>query len=213
MDDESKQDAPLQSDQEQTNQEEPKGPPEGHPRWDEMVREKNELRSQVGDLSKQLEELKEQISARQEDTGVDELTYDEQASLQRISKALREQGFTTKDDLNVTQRALKLDKLSDKWGGKNGYPKFIADDVVVYAKKNGFGENYEAAFRDMHYDAFVQVDATKLGNAPKPPTTEKPGGGEQDAPETDLTREKIEAMSDAEYEKNRDKIHEWLKSH
>lgn len=212
-------DAPLQSEQEKTNQEELKGPPPGHPRWQEVIEEKNKWKENaeqsqkaIESLQTELAELKEQINQRQEESGSDDLTDEEVRALERIDRGLKARGYVTQAELRAERTAIKLDKLSEKYSGSNGLPRFNSVDVVAYAKKNGFGDNYEAAYRDMHYEAFVQSEAKKLSKTVNTPTSERAGGGRIEGLETELTDEDISKMSDEEYEKNREKILSSIKS-
>jgi len=102
--------------------------------------------------------------------------------------------------------------LSQKYSGKDGYPKFDSEEVNAYAKKNGFGNNYEAAYNDLHRDAIIRVEAKKLNQDPKVPTSESPASqGERSITQEGLTPEQVANMSDEEYEKNREKILQGLK--
>ncbi len=215
--DEQKQDADLQSDKQSPdlvvqvpaekhdsdqdpNKEDPsdKLTPD-HPRFKDVLNEKKEAEAEAERLRIELAEVK----SVKETPSDDELTPEEQASLIKIKKALSKEGFVTQSDLRVQRNAETLRKLTDKYDGKGGLPAFDRAEVVAYAKKNGFGDNYEAAYRDIHFDTIVEVNAKKKANLPQPPTAEKPSGGGEATTTKRFTREDIKNMSDAEYDKYR----------
>lgn len=178
-----------------------------HPRFKQVIEKLHEKDKTIDELKVELEKIKDQISQRQEDTG-EQLTQDEVLALDKIDKSLRkERGYLTRDDLErevrIERNARNLEKLSETYNGTNGYPKFIPEDVVSYAEENGFGSNYMAAYKQMHFDALVNLEAKKQNVTP--PTSERPTGGERSFGE-DLTSEKIGQMSDEEYEKKRETI-------
>lgn len=196
----------LESETEQTNSEEVKHDPSDnltpeHPRFKEVVAEKNELKQTVTDLQTQIDDLKQSISTKQ-DTG--EETDEEEVALRKIEKRM-EGKFAKVEDVDSERQALTFDRLSDKYNGSNGYPRFVPVDVVAYARTKGYGKNYEAAYNDMHREAIVQVEVKKL-NTSKAPTSEKPSGGDKQAEGDTISATDIANMSDEEYEKNRTKI-------
>jgi len=93
---------------------------------------------------------------------------------------------------------IKLTKIAPK-------RKFVKEDVVAYAKSHGIGD-YAMAYRELHFNAIVQVEAKKTGGT-NPPGSEPPTGGEKGQPGGGgFTTEQINAMSPEEYEKNRPAI-------
>lgn len=210
-------DAPLQPDQKDGEGEDtkPKEPADNltpdHPRFQQVIKEKNDLKKEVEDLKEELEEVKESISARQERTGDEELTEEEKESLLKIDKELKKRGYVTKDQLEENQRIDRMANafayLSDQHDGTDGYPKFVAEDVGAYAEEHGYPlsrPGFEAAYRAMHFDAIVKVEAGKA-NAPTPPSSEKPTGAERQVT-GEFTPEQIANMSDEEFAKNEEKI-------
>lgn len=200
-------DVSLELDTEQTNIETTEGQdpsdrltPE-HPRFKEVIAKNHELEGTIGNLQSQIEELKSSINNKQ-DSGED--TDVEEQALRKIERRMEEK-FARKEDLSADRQALQFERLSDKYNGKNGYPKFVPVDVVAYAKRNGYGNNTEAAYRQMHFDTIVQIEAKKAGTV-QVPTSEKPGGGERQQEGTQLTPQDIGQMSPEEYMNNRDKI-------
>lgn len=191
------------------------GPPEGHPRWDQVMEKIDRLESTVGEkdttisnLTDQMDELRGSIDTRQSATGKFELTVEEEETLNRIDEALRKnKGYMTKDDYERSERqkqfADSLRGLATEFPGGNGLPRFKADDVTVYAKRNGFGESssaLKAAFKEMHTEAFDEYNYKQRLNAPTPPNSEKPTGGDRELPTgKEVTPEQINKMSDQEY--------------
>lgn len=175
-----------------------------HPRFKEVVAEKNQLREEIGELKAEMQRLQERITERQEVQDDESLTREEELALERIDKAMRSKGYVKRDDLEADREAEKITSLQGKYNGSDGLPKFVPDDVVVYAKRNGYGRNYEQAYKAMHFDAIVQV-AQRRQNL-QVPDSEKPTGGERKPATGEFTKEDIAKMSDAEYEANREKI-------
>lgn len=202
------QDVSLESDTEQTNietTEEQADPsdkltPE-HPRFKEVVARVHERDEQINELNQKVQELESRIQQKQDEG---EETDVEEAALRKIERRM-EQKFAKKEDLSADRQALQFERLSEKYNGSNGYPKFVPVDVVSYAKRNGFGNNIEAAYKQMHFDTIVNVEAGRKGQI-NVPTSEKPTGGERQQEGSTLTPQDIAEMSDEEYEKNRDKI-------
>lgn len=181
-----------------------------HPRFKQVIEKTHEQAAEIEELRTQLEEMKQSISDRQTQTNEDELTAEEEASLNRIERKLKERkAFVSPDELRVQQRAGIYTKLEEKYNGSDDLPKFNKTDVVAYAKENGFNADTEsglaAAYRDMHFDAIVQK-ASKGQNGITPPDSEQPTGQERKIPNTDMTPEQIAMMNDSDYEKNRENI-------
>ena len=204
------QDALLQSGQQ--NIEDRKDPSDNltpdHPRFKDVIAKNHDLNIQMETLKQQLEELKQNINTRQEATGDDEFTVDEEKALDKIYAGLRaKKGVLTEADLRVEKRANEYGRLVGKYDGSNGLPKFVALDIEAHAKKNGYGENYEAAYKDLHHDAIVQAEAKKLTTPPPSPTQIEKGRGDREVRVASFTPEDIAKMSDEDYEKNRAAIH------
>lgn len=181
-----------------------------HPRFKEVYSDLKEEKQKNKDLLDRVERLEEQARQRMVATGNDEYTPEELQALEKIDKDFRRRGYVTQEQLEerdrVSQRKLEYDRLSSKYDGDNGYPKFIPDEVETYAKRNGFGGNYEAAYKDMHFDTILNLEAKKRSDRPRVPGSEIPTGGQVEIPETDLTPEQIAKMSPQDYEKYREKI-------
>lgn len=188
-----------------------------HPRFKQVIEKNHLLETQVNELQEQLNELRESRTGK---STTEEYSDEEREALDKIKRA----GFMTKEEakalideeVSVERGALALRDLSQRYKGDNGLPKFDAAEVVTHAKKLGLRgnsiEELDMAYRDLHFDAFVQSTSKKLTEASKPPVLEKPTGGERIIPQTELTPEQIENMSPEEYEKNRDKILSGVKS-
>lgn len=187
-----------------------------HPRFKDVLQEKNELKQTVGELQEQLQELKAQIAERQVATGDDEPTEDERIAIEKIKRELKKSNFITKgeveDSLRVERRALQHDKLSNKYDGNNGYPKYDSLDVTEYARRHGYADNYEAAYYDMHRPAIIQVEAKRMSRGEVPPASEPPTGGERNISGTDITPTKVGEMDLGDWEQNRTKVLENMRS-
>lgn len=219
--DQTKKDADLQSDEQNkdlvvevpadtnpndSNQDQDKGEDPSdkltpdHPRFKDVLSRAKSAEEKAEQLEEELRELREK--REEANLGGDELTPEEQASLEKIEKNLAKRGFIRQDDLRVQRNADALRDLGKVYDGKNGLPKFDRAEVVAYAKSKGFGDNYEAAYKDMHFDAIVEQRASKVVS--KPPLTEKPSGGADSSSTKKFTRADIANMSDQEYEKYRE---------
>lgn len=174
-----------------------------HPRFKTVLEERNQFRAQTEELRNEIDKLKQNASNRQLATGDDELTPEEVSSLNKIKRELAKDGFVTKTDLQVNQNAQSLKELSSSHNGRDGLPKFEAVDVVAYAKKNGFNDNYEAAYKDMHFDTIVEHNAKARAKSLNSPSSEKPSGGAENSGGKRFTESDIANMSDTEYEKYR----------
>jgi len=218
MDD--KKDAPSQSDQSQDQVQDVKKPdpsdnltPE-HPRFKQVIAENHELKENLQALQNDMDELKQTIQNRQQNTGNEELTTEEQEAMAKIERQMQAKGYVKKEDLEadkrVERRAQQITKLEDQHDGTDGYPRFVKEDVVEFAKRRGI-DDLSIAYRELHFDAIVQVEAKK-GTGGNPPGSEPPTGGEKGKPGgSEFTPEDIAAMSPEDYEKNRAKILSGLK--
>lgn len=167
------------------------------------------LKAKVEDidtLKAQLEELKESVSNKNTNND-DTFTREEEDALSKIDKGLKAKGYLTKEELDerdrINNRNYEITRLADKYKKGSGFPEFKTDEVLVYAKKKGFGENLEAAYRDLHWDAITQV--MSKGGGLEPVDSEKPVGGEREKG-TQLTRGDIAEMELHDYEKSRSTI-------
>ena len=206
-------DALLQPDQtEDKGSEDKKEPSDNltpeHPRFKQVIEQNHTLKGEVEGLKTELQSLKESIDTRQEATGDDDLTAEEVASLEKIDKQLRKRGYVTQEiiekDRRIDKRAQQFERLSEKFDGKNGYPKFKADEVATHAVKMGT-EDMNVAYRDLHFDAIVDVEAKKRLRAPDPTRSEEPTSTEREV-SGNLTPAKIAAMDDQDWAENEDKI-------
>lgn len=174
-----------------------------HPRFRDVLQRAKTAEEKTLQLEQELAELKETVQARQDRTGDEDLTPEEQASMDKIKRQLTKEGFVRQDDLRVQKNAENLRSLGAKYNGKNGLPAFDSAEVVAYSRKNGFGDNYEAAYREMHFDAIVEKEARDRSKAPTPPSIEKPTGGAETPGKKRFTQKDIANMSDQEYEQYR----------
>lgn len=180
-----------------------------HPRFKEVLNRAKTAEEKAAELEQRLAQLEEERDSKSNNDYSDdeELTEAERVSLEKIQRNLAKRGFVTEDSLRVKERAENLTKLAEVHNGKDGLPKFNSVEVVAYAKQKGFGENYEAAYKDLHFDAIVEANALKRANANQAPTSEKPSGGGATGTGTKrFTRQDISNMSTAEYLKYRDSL-------
>ena len=185
-----------------------------HPRFKQVLGENKELKNEINELRDQLKSIETSIAARQQETGSTVLTAEEEAQMSQVDKLLKQRGYVKQDDLTaaerVNRRAFQMDKLTDKYNGSNGYPKFDAGEVIAHARANGFSDDQlEKAYKDLHYDAIVKLEATKISKA-QVPDSEKPTGTDKQF-ESQFTTSHIAKMSDSEWEKNRTTILSRLK--
>jgi len=186
-----------------------------HPRFKQVIEERNQLKEDLSSLKEEMRDLRLQITERQQTTGDLTLTAEEEAQMAQIDKLLKQRGYVKEDDLKaserVSKRAIQLERLSEKYNGGNGYPKFDAGEVIAHARENGFSdEQLERAFKDLHYEAFVRIDAEKLAKS-NVPDSEKPTGADR-AFNSQFTRSSIEDMSSEDWEKNRGNILQRLRA-
>lgn len=189
-----------------------------HPRFKEVYSELKEARAKLEkmpELERQLQDLQEKIAVRQDKTGDDDFTDEELKALERIEKGLAKRGFVKNTDLKNESFQLRLErdfqKMNEKYDGSNGLPKFVADEVFAFAKRNGMENNLESAYKLMHYDTIIDVEAKKRSQGPQPPTSEKPKSGDRSGTATEMSPTDISEMSDAEWEQKREKILQSLK--
>lgn len=181
-----------------------------HPRFKEVLSRAKTAEEKQAQLERELAELKQQFTARQEKTGDDEFSEEEIKALERIEKGLAKRGFVKKDDLSSESFQIRLerdlDRLNEKYDGSNGMPKFVADEVYAFAKKRGLEKDLESAYKLMNYDALVEHEAKKRSQGYTPPTSERPTASSRNGISTELSPTDIASMSDAEWEANREKI-------
>lgn len=216
--------APLQSEEEEvTTSDEQAVDNEGEERMipksrlDKVIEQREELKAKyeettgkLSSLEDTIKKLQDSIEKKQTQTSGAAFTPEEQQALDKIDQGLRERGYITRSEqeemARIQQRNSELNRLQDKYKKGSGYPQFKADDVIVYAEKRGFGDNLEAAYRDMHFDAFIQAELKRSQDGgTRPPDSEKPVGGARDTA-TQVTRQNIASMSNSEYEQNREAI-------
>lgn len=186
-----------------------------HPRFKEVYNEAKESKAKVTQLETELAELRQQVSSRQEKTGDSEFTDEEEKALERIEKGLAKRGFVKKEELHAESFQLRLEKefqrLNEKYDGKDGEPKFVADEVFAYAKRKGMQNDLEGAYRLMNYDTLIDVEIRKRAKGLQPPTSERPTSGTKVAANLNVTTEDIANMSDVEWEAQREKILQGLR--
>lgn len=182
---------------------------EDHPRFKQVLSERNELRQTVSELKEQMDKIQSQVAQRQTETGDDTLTSEEEIALARVEKLLAKRGFVKTDQLDrserETKRALLFEKLSDKYNGSNGLPAFDVTEVVAHARKNGFSDDQlERAYKDLHFDAIVESESKKRVQRNTVESEKPTGSPRQLTPQ--VTVDDVPKLSDTDYEKNREGI-------
>jgi len=106
--------------------------------------------------------------------------------IQQAIDKLRKKGVATVDDIYSVVGQMRQenihDRLASQYTGSKDLPKYDRTEVEDYAKRKGFGNNYEAAFRDMYWDEFV--DNARRERKHKSPVTQKPTTSVKDKPMT-----------------------------
>jgi hypothetical protein len=185
-----------------------------HPRFKEVYDElkaTKEKAAKVDSLETQVRELQATMSSINKKSDGEAFTDEEKAALARIKKGLQDEGaFVSKQDLEeadrIRNRAETIRTLEGEFNGKNGYPKFDTVEVTEFAQKNGFGGNLRAAYREMHFNAIVKVEAKRgSGEEVADVSSERPSGGGQPVA-GEFTRDQIKNMSPEEWKKNEDTI-------
>lgn len=168
----------------------------------QLIKERNDLR----DLNSNLRQSFNKPADPKPEKTDGEMTADE--ALEKLSSA----GVATQDFVNrsIGQIYINQDhsRLEGKYDGSNNLPKYVREEVEDYARSNGFGANFEAAFKQMYFDEFV--DAAKGKSTPKQPYTEKPTSSVRIG-EKPLTLESLKERlkkpdGPAWWQKNREKI-------
>lgn len=81
--------------------------------------------------------------------------------VQEAIRRLRANGVPTIEDVKGLLSQVKEDQahnsLMNRYDGSKGLPKYDRLEVEDYAKTHGFGNNYEAAYKDMYFDEFVDA--------------------------------------------------------
>ena len=109
------------------------------------------------------------------------------------------------DDVRSIISEVKRDqvhqRLQTRYDGDGNMPKYDSVEVEDYAQRHGFGGNYEAAFRDMYFDEFVDATRRASKNRSKPVSSAKPNAAVKEKPMTidDLRKQLRE--DPASYEK------------
>lgn len=163
------------------------------------IEQRDEERKARLELENRLQELESKLnsSTKQELVDDGEYTKEEIQALEKAASYFAKKGFVTKDVLSeserVTKRGQEMKRLQDKYR-ETDYPDFNPDEVLVYAKQNGFGDNLEAAYKSLHLEAIISVESKKRANTVD---SEKPTGSATSQPS--VTRGDISNMTDEEF--------------
>lgn len=179
-------------------------------RLDSVIAQREEERRRADELEERLAELEGKLEERTTPAtpATSDFTEEELRLLDRIGDGLRKKGFLTaeqqEEQSRIFERRSQISRLSDKYGKGSGYPSFNSDKVLVHAKKNGFGSNLEAAYKDMHWDAILDIEADKRSRGLNAVDSEKPSKGER--PSLGVTPQDIDSMGLHEYESQREDL-------
>lgn len=188
-----------------------------HPRFKEVNQRMKDAEERAARLETQIAELKsmreeyEALRDSKQNSQGDEFTSDEEKALDRIILGLKKREvLVTKEELQeqerIKQRAETQKTLQNEYNGKNGYPKFDVVDVTEYAKKNGFGDNLRAAYKDMHYSAILKIEASRMRDGGSETIDSEQALPQERRVAGELTPEDIGKMSASEWKKNEAKI-------
>jgi hypothetical protein len=155
-------------------------------RFDEVLRERNELR-----------ELKAKLEAeRQEQERMASMTPEDQAQQEQMLKAkeaLKKLGVITQEDFQQLQQqeaaknmfVSEMNRLSAEYNGKNGLPKFEPQEVAKYMdemmSKGQHITDPETAYKLKYYDAIIDAKAKSQKSTAY---AEKQAGGVQEVNDT-----------------------------
>lgn len=112
----------------------------------------------------------------------DNRTVSTDYEVQEAIRRLRAAGIPTTDDVKALLGQVREDQahsgLANRYDGSKGLPKYDRLEVEDYAKTHGFGGNYEAAYKDLYFDEFVDAARRekRRGTSLKPtaPVKEEP---------------------------------------
>lgn len=192
-----------------------------HPRFKQVLERAKAAEEAHAKDSEELARIKEELETikSERSAGGDEIALDEEERLawnkmeKLLDKRDRERGVLTASQLEererVENRANSIKELRTKHNGKDGLPVFD-DEVIVHAKQKGFGDNYEAAYRDMHFDAIVEVETKRRSGGYTPPSAEVPTSARRVVVDG-LTPEAINNLDPVQYERVREKLHQNMK--
>lgn len=177
-------------------------------RFKRIIQEKNALEQKLGSQVQQDSQWAQRQYPDQTQEPGDEFN--------RAVKALREKAkFATQDDLYALVGQIQEDReherLSDKYDGSNGLPKYDKTEVRDYMKRKNMYGNPEAAFRDMYFDEFVD-NGKKVVRRGGGYVTEKPGAGSAASRNEPMTLEKLKAELDPANPKSRENYAKYMKN-
>jgi len=100
-------------------------------------------------------------------------------AVKQLIKPLKDEGVVTKEELNALQNRWYLDfehnRLTTKFNGSDGRPKYLSEEVEDYARTHGYGGNLEAAYEQLYKDELLDFEIKHRGyQKRKEPYTEKP---------------------------------------
>lgn len=155
-------------------------------RFSEVNNYKKELESKISALEAQIQSFKPATSEKPTNP-------EEEVVKQQLDKYLKELGYVSKTELEQQERQKEADrqlentisKLSSKYDGKDGRPKFDRSKVLSYAAENLIG-NLEVAYKQMHEAELLDVAIKEaLGKTKGVKTEVSDGSGKAGVSETD----------------------------
>lgn len=145
-------------------------------RFRKMIEERDRVKEELDRL--------QNLRAEQAQKDYQAVSTPDQEVQQAIYR-LRQGGMATQEDVQTIANQIRKDQIHSKLelkysGGKlPEYDKVVVED---YAKRHGFGDNYEAAFKDMYFDEFV--DQERRRRRTTSPTSAKPTASTKEEPMT-----------------------------
>jgi hypothetical protein len=177
-------------------------------RLDKTIEQREAYKAELETTKEELSSIKDEIASLKELVTKTEtkdsptFTQEEESALEKIDKGLKQRGYMTRAEVEemerIKSRNSEIVRLQSTYKKGTGFPPFEADKVMVYAKQKGFGDNLEAAYRDLHWEAISTAIAKGQSPNMEPPDSEKPTGSNQTVP-VGITREKIAEMDVSEW--------------
>lgn len=122
----------------------------------ERFREVNEQAKRAQELERKLADIEARLQPKPETD----------PQLEAVNKQLKAMGYAPVQEVEaLVEQKLKdqqaelsvkqeIQSLSQKYDGKNGLPKFDANEAFDYARQHGIG-NLETAYKEMHEKALI----------------------------------------------------------
>lgn len=176
----------------------------------DLIRQRNEATAKLSDTGKVAAELRDQPTTQATLSAEDQEAV---RQLKRLNVATRDE-TVTKEDLQTIKDRMTLDReherLTNKYGGDDGKPAYISEEVEEHAKKAGI-YNLEAAYRDLFFDELIDWGAKQRGASDAKtgaPLTTQPKSAPKDEPMSAESISERLRRPDGRvwWEKNREKV-------